>query len=270
MSTDAKSLRDQLLSEWRAVRSSRFGPESRGLSTTARRALLEKEEELQRSYWDSLPTVPISRCPTDGALVRKRIDAFGLDGSWWLSRAPDEPPAGDPHVLTYTGALKLAGVDVSIVPRSMEPILPGPEVPYVIPRLLLIPEVKCVISSIELFDGLATAYLMTYFAHPGIAPSRGHPMWLRDMFYYAEPGGGVRWDAPMDRWDFDIAKWLRESREKIYWINSGDPGMAVHTGPAEQCPYIGIEGVRTPRSIKNGRVSELPLPEPSLASDYFD
>ena len=272
MSPNPNQHRDTLLAELRATRDRRFSPEGRQLPVPARQELLQQEENLKQRYWDSLPLVPISRCPMDYALVRKRMDIFGLDGLWWDVSAHDELPSGDDrHFLTYTGALRASGVDLAGAALSKRArILPGPEVPYVIPRLLAMDGVKCVISSVTLFSGRGAAYLMTYFAEPGFPASEAHQMWLRETFDFLDPTGHRRWRIASDRWDFDLVPWLRDRRDKLYWIAPSDPAMTVVTGPPEQCPFMNAPGTRDPREIKNGMITELSLPEPSSSEDYFD
>jgi hypothetical protein len=272
MSPDPKHDRDTLLAELRATRDRRFSPAGRQLPVPARQDLLQQEENLKLRYQESLPQVPISRCPIDGSLVHKRMDIFGLDGLWWEVGASDELPIGDSrHVITYTGALRAPSVDLAgaaLTKRAR--ILPGPEVPYVIPRLLHIPGVRCVISWVQLFSGRGGAYLTTYFAEPGFPAREAHQMWLRESFDFLDDVGHRRWRIATDRWDFDLVPWLRDRRDKVYWIAPSDPAMTAITGSPEQCPYVDAPGARFPREIKNGVVRGLPLPEPSSSEDYFD
>jgi hypothetical protein len=272
MSSDPKHDRDTLLAELRASRDRRFSPEGRQLPVPARQDLLQQEDNLRQRYMDSLPLAPISRCPIDGSLVRKRMDIFGLDGLWWEVSASDELPIGDSrHFITYTGALRVSAADLASAALTKRArILPGPEVPYVIPRLLLMTGVRCVISWVPLFSGRGGAYLTTYFAETGFPGREAHQMWLRETFDFLDPVGHRRWRIATDRWDFDLVPWLRDGRDKVYWIAPSDPSMTLVTGPPEQCPYVDAHGARFPREIKNGTVRELPLPEPSSSEDYFD
>jgi hypothetical protein len=267
---DAKQLRDKALSEWRAARARRFDPASLALPIAAQRSIVQMEKDLKRGYWESLPVVPISRCPIDAALIQKKMDIYGLDGGWWDVDGDDEPLFGDTHVSTYTGALKFdIGDVVNLFVPKRHRIRPGPEVPYVVPRLLLIPSVRCVISSMKLLAGRATAYFTTYFADPRISAAESYQPWLRQTFYFLDPTGYQRWRSCSDAWDFDIASWLRKTKDKIYWIAPEDKDMIVVTGSAERCPYVNLAGVRVPRLIERNQVFNLPLPVPS-GEDYFD
>jgi hypothetical protein len=271
MHPETPKLRDTLVTEWRAMRDRRFGPEGRAMSVPARQAVFEAEQNLKLRYWDSLPRIPISRCPTDRAVVHKQMDIFGLDGPWWEVRAYDEPPFGDSHVITYTGALRFGTLQpLAQAPQKRGRILPGPEVPFLIPRLLQMTGVRCVLSSLPLFGDRSTAYFITYFADPPLDARFSHPMWLRETFHYIDANGHPRWSARTDAWDFDIARQLLTWHEKIYWIEPGDPELTLVTGGPERCPYARMAGVQRPRLIEKGAISPLPLPQPPVTEDEFD
>jgi hypothetical protein len=196
------------------------------------------------------------------------MDVVGLDGPWWQVGAYDDPPTGDPHLVTYTGALDLQSVALPAgLPSDGGEIQPGPDVPYVIPRLLAIDGVRCVISSTTILPQAARVYFTTYFAEPRLQAAQSHQQWLRDVFYYVDPAGFRRWNGVDDVWDFELAPWIR--RGKVHWIAPGDTNWTSVSGRPQQCPYLGLEGARTPRRIRDGRIEVLPLPT-GAPRDYFE
>ena len=230
-----------------------------------RRALIGRAEELHQIYFRALPQVPISRCPTDGTVVSKKMDLAGLDGPWWALGAYDGPPEGDPHVLTYTGAMRLETWPKGAAGGAE--LRPGPEVPYVIPRMLGLDGVVCVVSSMAILPEDAVAYFVTYFAEPRRPAAQAHQLWLRDIFYYIDPQGFSRWNVCNDAWDFDLKPWIE--RGKLFWTAPGDPASEVMRPRDGPCPYLDLPGVRAPRSVVAGKVSLLPLPD-GAAQDFFE
>lgn len=228
-----------------------------------RRRTQQEYQQTQLEYVKSLPAVEIARCPFDGAVVTKAMDVYGIDGPWWDANSWDSPPEGDPHAITYTGALIGAEELAGRVPPDVE-ILIGPEKPYVIPRLIENGAV-CVIARIEVLTG---AYLMTYFADPPLPGSDGAEPWLRKLFYYTDETGRPGWNARSDEWDFDIAKWCDAG--KIHWIAPGDATMTLVTGKAKECPYAGIEGGEAPRSLTAKGISKLLPTKAASVIDMFD
>jgi hypothetical protein len=270
MAGDSKTVRDAAVAELRALEGRKFGANWEALPIAERRRVNQELDTLHDRYFQSLPMLTISRCPYDERLVQKRMDLFGMDGPWWESGAYDDPPIGDPHVVTYLGALKLNNLaPADIAQPAGYQITPGPEVPYVIPRLLAIPGMKCVIASAVLFSGCA-AYFMTYFAEPRRPAAESHQQWLRDTFYYVDPQGFRRWNSCNDEWDFDLAKWIDGTKGQIFWVTPGDASFTLVSGPAEKCPYTRVQGAREPRSIVQGKISPLPLPSGGTIADCFD
>jgi hypothetical protein len=97
-----------------------------------------------------------------------------------------------------------------------------------------------------------------------------HQQWLRDTWYYIEPGGHRRWGLANDQWDFDIGRWRREWLGKLFWIRPGDPEMRLISSPDAECPYEGLPGRRKFLVIKKGEIVEQPLPSGKALDDLFD
>ena len=205
--------------------------------------------EVRRKYEHGLPRLFLSRCPWTGLLLRVAFDPLGLDGLWWDSRNPARPPGNRIYTCqALTGAVLLDD------PVEPFPFLakPGPAAPYVIPRLLLDPEVKAVISAVPC--GRHRAWCIAYFApqeKPGLAwpndwganerrAERAGATWTREE----EPDGE-------QEWDFDLAPWIRFG--KLAWIVPGDPALALRHG-LDGCPYVGPGGVRRMQYVQEGQV----------------
>jgi len=262
MDEDPKDIRDQALANFRRLAAMRSSPDIRLLPMSERKRIFAAQQEAAKAYYRTMVPVAIARCPYDQALTAKRMDVYGVDGQWWDVKGWDSPPAGCPHLVTYNGALLNAEKLVEDTPPGSE-VRIGPEAPYVIPRLLEKP-VVCVIARVPILTG---AYLMTYFADPPLPGKEGSEPWLRQEYYYTDRGSQM-WNIRADTWDFDLAKWV--DRGKVYWIAPGDATMTLLHGPAKDCPYVGLSGVRAPRLLTHHGVSQAPVARPFNAVDVFD
>jgi hypothetical protein len=238
-----------------------YGPSDKKLSTKELRTLKKERDNATIQYLEGLPVVPVGRCPYCNSIVKKTIDTFGLDGPWWDIFGKDPKPQSCDHFFVMLGALNLEGFSFkdSALETDNE-IQPGPEVPYLIPRILKIPGMKCIIFSRRIIHEKHTAYFMTYFADPPAPQEQGHQSWLRTQFSYIDGQGHSFWNSCNDVWDFKIENWITGPSSKLGWIHPDDADMNIQFTQSSQCPYIKIPGRRWPLSIKQGEVYELPLP----------
>jgi hypothetical protein len=254
-----KAERDGLLAEYADIRNRLR--EVGLLDIDERRALDQRGDAVLDEYVNRLPLVPIGRCPFQGELTLKRMDVFGLDGKWWYVGAPDLPPQACIHYVTFLGALNLNGnPPVGCSPRAIHEIEPGPDVPFVIPRLLQIPGMAVVISSRQFFDDQFTAYFMTYYNQKPVPGWQSHQTWLRSTHSFQGAQGQPNWDAKTDRWDFDLDQW-RMQPDKVFWVAPGDRDMKLRLGSDPAFPYANLPGMRLPQRIRQGKVRYLPLPD---------
>jgi hypothetical protein len=228
--------------------------------------LNEKSQELSKRYSDGLPIVPLSRCPFTGEILNGSFDKYGLDGFWWNSDSPLRADIKKPDTLfAFDGALKLSGK-----PEYADfNITPGPDKPFVRPRLLEdFVQVRVVISSAKV--GKHTVYFMTYFTDPMLyGVDRINEFGTKAYTYIDEEGEekiAHDYDNP-DAFDFDIEYWLREG--KVLWIKPGDETMELH-GELAGCPYIGLEGSEKPKYIYKGQVTEFEETAEMAADDVDD
>jgi hypothetical protein len=191
---------------------------------------------VEDEYFRRLPRLAMAPCPFCGQVLHRSFDPFGLDGLWWRSDAqPDEPPPCL-HFCVLLGALRLTE---PAPPREFE-VHPGPEVPFVVPRLLQHPEMTAVLSQVPLEGGLAHA--IAYFAPrrpPVQALTAG---WARTNHVYTTQLGVHGWRAASEALDFDLARWV--AGERLRWCAPGTTQIA-----GGECPYLDLPGARAPQVI---------------------
>jgi hypothetical protein len=203
--------------------------------------------ELRQSYREQLPLRPVARCPFTGAAYSHSLDALGIDGPWWDSRAPNRPLelVGEGTLVAFTGALAMA----SAIERAPFLAKPGPGVPFVVPRLLARDGVRAVLSSLPI--GAHMGYVVTYFASPVPDDLEGFNDWGTD-YYQFDDDETLAWHQGSARavdHDFDLAPYLASGR--LQWIAPGDASMTLRQG-VEHCPFVDLEGCRLPQLVQDG------------------
>jgi hypothetical protein len=132
------------------------------MSYAERSPLGKKIDELLIQYFTQLPRYVFGRCPVCNLPLEQVFDPWGLDGFWWQeSLSGDCPkPAACEHFRVLTGALNLNGK----LPQGGEAEShPGPEVPFLVPKVLELPTMVAVISSLPMENGYS-AYPISYFS----------------------------------------------------------------------------------------------------------
>ena len=221
------------------------GPEAP--SGPKRVKMMDTYYQVLAEYGDRLPRVPMSRCPHTKLLLKRSLDPFGLDGYWWhKSRIVKiEEPAAPPTFMVPLGALHL---NARVPEEVTAEVIPGPEVPFVVPRLMGLPGMKAVVSRLELARG-DIAHVIAYFASDPIHPQFLHQHWLRQDLWYPNDAGGTSWLIQNDAWDFELAPWIE--RGALSWIAPGDAEMTLRT-EVGGCPYLGLPGAHEPQSLSGG------------------
>lgn len=204
--------------------------------------------ELVERYIEAVPIVPIGRCPLTGTEIRHSVDVYGLDGLWWDCEALARPAEPTPPTWFGTnGAIRLGGP----VPDTPFLVKPGPEVPFVLPRLLNDPRVRAVMASVPV--GEHTAIAISYVAQPW--PDDLDPMnaWANNSYRaigsHGQPTYGRAYDE--DTHDYEIEPWIEQG--KLSWIAPGDPGLTLR-GDVDACPYLGLDGLRDVLRLKWGEI----------------
>jgi hypothetical protein len=213
---------------------------------------LNRVQEVNRRYRALLPDVTVARSPESGALVTWPIDVFGLDGLFWDYESPVRRPSSSrpPDWLAMTGAMRLADP----VEHPPFAVVPGPEVPFVVPRILNAPGVRAVVAEVPV--GRHTGWTITYFG-PQPEGVRLVNRWGTNTYpIYRENGrGGWDWDIPkVAAFDFELGPWLDAST--LLWLEPGDESAALREG-ASGCPFVDLPGRRRINVIRNGRIQHL-------------
>jgi len=212
------------------------------------RAYSSKVRQAKEAYFKRLPRLTMSCCPFDGKPLVRTFDPYGMDGLWWNPDAKPEELPCCPHFCVLRGAVHFAGEKPYAGKFQAQP---GPEVPYVIPRLLDYPGMIVVIAQIKMAPGYL-AYPIAYFAERRPPPDELTADWGRGLHTYRMSSGETGWNVPTDPWDFDLKPWL--AKGKIRWCPPGSDNTFLSTGPPETCPYVDLPGIRE-RFIVEGDVA---------------
>lgn len=250
--------RDALLARMREIEAKIWPAEGEAPKKPERARLMDALYALQGEYADRLPRIPVSACPHTGDVLKRSIDPYGLDGPWWTKDRTFTPaePAPPPTFRVLLGALDLHG---RIPSEAGEVVLAGPDVPFVVPRLLGLPGMVAVVSRLDLPNG-DIAYPIAYFSTEAMHPTELHQAWTRAELWFTDDDGDSGWTAMNDEWDFELAPWIEKGR--LRWIRPGDAGFKV-VGPdaGEPCPYVGLSGDRLPQFIGGGERELGDLPD---------
>lgn len=207
-------------------------------------------------YADRLPRVPMGVCPFTGEVLLRSFDPWGVDGWWWhvdCIIVPEEPRAPAAFRLLQ-GAFTLGRPAPS---EALDPVKPGPEVPFVIPALLGLPGMRAVVGRIELPGG-DVAWPVTYWSEEEIEPIDLHQPWLRDTYWFTDGNGESAWSIANDVWDFDLRKWVDAGQ--LSWADLALEKPAL----ADPAPLLApLPGERRPQLLASGERSFLPLPDGS-------
>jgi hypothetical protein len=224
--------------------------------------LKERQLTLQAEYAARLPRVVMGACPFTGDPLKRTLDPWGMEGPWWWAEAGvemDEPGAPDAFRM-LSGAADLKGRE----PREVvELVLPGPPVPYVIPRVLSMPGMVAVIAALDLPSG-DRLYPISYWRAEKVDPKALHTPWLRATYWLPDDGG---WMACNAKWDFDLAPWIKQG--KLKWIMPGDEAWQVQEG-VEKCPYLDLPGHQGPQIIEKGALANADPPTGEPFDPYAD
>ncbi len=204
---------------------------------TAAKSAYAAVEAVRVRYLDLLEPVVVARSPHSGELLRWPIDTVDLDGWFWDSQAPiRRAPEVPASWLAMNGAMRLT------LPVTYAPFIamPGPEAPFVVPRLLSRPNVVAVIAQVPV--GAHIGWPITYFG-PLPPDAALENEWGSDHFAIFDDAGVYRGRGETPPWppsyDFNLAPWLESG--KLLWIAPGDESGTLYQGVAH-CPYVGIDG----------------------------
>ena len=208
----------------------------------------EEIGSLWKQYVAGLPVVALSRSPLSGDLLEYAIDIAGVDGLWWNCSHPVRPPQQMPaDFVGLAGALQVG----SPIEKMLFEVRPGPERPYVVPRLLALPGVCAVGRQVQI--GPHAGYAIAYFAdHPEQVPNRVNT-WGMDFYEVVDSQGVLTWSCDGDiaalHRDFDLKPWMEAG--KLLWIQPGDASMTLRSD-TEACPFLTLTGSRMDSTLFDG------------------
>lgn len=222
-------------------------------------------------YFERLPVVAMSACPFTGKPLLRSFDPFGVDGPWWQPGAARPAPPPPYTFCVLRGAVHFQGKKV--VGPALEAAT-GPEVPYVIPRLLAIESMTAVIGELSMAPGFKV-YTIAYFADPRPHAKHLTADWPDTSYGYTTLFGESASVIPVDKWDFDLKPWI--SKGKVRWCVPGSgnekvaPAVRSLTGAAD-CPYLDLKGRREYLAVRADKVWNRGLPngDPITAGDLAD
>jgi len=200
----------------------------------------------EASYFRDLPRLAMSCCPHCDKPLFRAFDPLGLDGLWWRTDAQPDEPQPCPHFCVLVGAVNLRASR----PRPDFDLHPGPDAPFVIPRLLQQEGMVAVVSEIQMTDG-AAAYPIAYFATRRPPVQTLVAPWARTNFVYSTQLGAHAWrhatdpasgEPEPDRWDFDLSPWV--ARGKVRWCAPGSDRSTLTAASASACPFANLPGTR--------------------------
>jgi hypothetical protein len=204
------------------------------------------------SLWDqylaALPVVALSRSPLSGDLLEYAIDTAGVNGLWWNSSMPVRPLQTLPADFVGLAGALCVGTPLESTPFEVRP---GPEVPYVVPRLLALPGVCAVLTQLPI--GPHTGYAVCYFAdHPELVANRVNT-WGTDFYEVVDDQGTLMWSydgdsAALDR-DFDLTPWMEAG--KLLWTLPGDTSMTLRSD-TQACPFLALKGSQMDSTLFEG------------------
>lgn len=217
-------------------------------------------------YADRLPRVLMGACPFTGQPFKNSFDPWGVDGYWWQEGREFDTvePQRPTSFKVLLGALAFHGRTPT---EATSTVIPGPEVPFLVPRLLELPGMVAVVSSLSLETG-DTAYPISYYSQEEIPPEDLHQFWLQQDFWFKQEEGGTGWIIANDPWDFDLRPWIEKG--KLRWIPPGDTTGKVIAGPSAQCPYLDLAGDRFPQCVAEGERSLMELPDGTPVDPFGD
>ena len=201
-----------------------------------------------KDYVEGVPIVALSRDPFTGDVFEAAIDTLGLDGLFWAYEREHRPwVQPPPGFFAWTGSVAYDGP----LPDWTMKAMPGPEVPFVLPRILEHPDIKAVLSAVPI--GEHVGFPVVYFAkgqHPDIERVDD---WGHNTYNVVRPDGSltsVHSVQDDEEKDFELGPWLDSG--KLLWIEPGDESLTLRSG-REDNPYLGLEGSHRRRYLQEGK-----------------
>ncbi len=167
-------------------------------------------EPLIEEYWKWIPLVVLSQCPFCKEDLLQSFDVYDLNGFWWMDRTQRETAKGKAcsHFCLLTGALNFNELTVS---DGIFECHPGPDKPFVIPRILEMPSMIAVVKEIQMQCGY-TAYPIAYFSKEEVELRRLTQSWVSKEHVFQLPNGKSGWNIVDDQKDFNLSPWVEKKK----------------------------------------------------------
>jgi hypothetical protein len=180
--------------------------------------LIDQIDNLTDDYFARLPIRLFSICPFVNEPLKLPIDPFGYEGHWWSSSRRVKNVC--PSYSVIRQAVHLNGNRSELAENKT--VILGPEVPYIIPRLLEFPTMVCVINKMQLECGY-TFFSITYFSEKKLSSNE-----LKcGAWVYPYRGS---FEKHQDSWSYDFNPFI--AQKKIYWINESENCLRVEESQA--------------------------------------
>ena len=249
--------RDRIVAELKELDRKIYpGDASQKLPERERDLLKDRFYQVLGEYSDRLPRLILSKCPHCGAPLKRAFDPFGLDGPWWHAAGicKIEEPANCGHFQVMLGAVALHGREPVEV---KEEVLPGPDVPFIVPKLLELPNMVAVVSWVSLATG-DTALPISYFSTEEFPPVMLHQPWCRKDYWFRTETGDSGWSVANDLFDFELKPYIGTGRLK--WVDLEEKALPLHPVGDEECPFLDLPGDRENQIVVGGSRDLIGLP----------
>lgn len=219
--------------------------------------LRQEATAAKEEYFDRLPVLVMSCCPYCEQPFLRSFDPFGLDGTWWESdrRRPGPPPC--PHFCVLRGAVRFDDRPV-LGPKTEAHT--GPEVPYVIPRILDVDTMVAVLGELDVQPG-HDVFTIAYFADVRPPVQELTADWPEKTFNYTTALGEPGFVIPVDPWDFELRPWIEKGKLRWCEPGSGNEKLAPADAGADACPYLDLPGRRERLVVSGPHVLGRGLPD---------
>ena len=233
-------------------------------SGTAYDRLRERLKQLPHEYAAALPTYTLSRCPFCGTPLTGLFDPWGFDGFWWMPsmRGGVGKPTGCDHFRVLRGAVWLQ--DQPLITGPYEAML-GPDVPYVIPRIMHMPTMTMVIHSILMEPGYV-AFPLAYFSREAPVPGTLTQGWIEKTYSFLDANGDHAWSVGNDPWDFDLTPWIASGQ--VRWTIPDNPEAMLAPQSGTTCPFGNPKPVALPQTAKNNTLRFTGVPTNETAEPF--
>lgn len=195
-----------------------------------RNKLYVQIEPLIEKYWNWIAPVVLSRCPFCEQDLLRLFDPVDLNGFWWMDRTqrPRPEPKCCEHFCLLLGALNTNGLPLT---ETLFECRPGPQAPYVIRRILEMPTMTAVVSSIKMHCGYSV-YPIAYFSKIPPKERALTQSWAQKQYNITLKNGRSGWDITDDVYDHGLAFWIGQG--KLRWVFEGtmsEPGALADAFP---------------------------------------